>query len=223
MTNTINSTYLYDPDNWLISLHRSLREYILRGFKNSVKNGNGDSIGDQVYQVEFDFPGSDQLARLMPLQKTLIHFVVDDIENPILGFGDAVVSRTPDPTNTYMIEEEAVPHVVNYDVGIWASDDSGGSTARLEAYQVLNSLFSGPLAMNGCRVQTGGVEIRSFVGGRFIIETINDVPVFRTVDTTLVVRVYERNTPDLEDRPLADEIVQNPGLTVMPGDQSLTP
>jgi hypothetical protein len=213
----MNNTYLYNPYKWLPSLQRSLQEYVMTGAKNSIVNGDDEPVGDQVYQVEFDFPSPDHLARLMPLPKTLIHFVIDDIENPTLGFGDGVVNSILDAEGQTVIEEQTAAHVVNFDVGVWASDNSGGSTARLEAYQLLTDLFAGPRALGACREQTGGVEIRSFDGGRFVLDSINDVGVFRIVDTTLVVRVYSLNAPD--PAVVVGEIVQDPELTV--GDEIL--
>jgi hypothetical protein len=193
---------VFDPQQWVVSLFRTLKDYVL------------DEIDGDVFEVVFEFPAANSAPELMPNEKALIHFSIDDIENRTFGFGHNVVKETiiePAGGNPGTVQgHEAGCHYVNFDVGIWAADFSGGVTVRLQGYQALMSLFYGAAAFKKLRER--GVEIVSYNGGRFITERINDVPIFRTIDSELVVRVYSERllVPD----GYVESIEQEPGLTI---------
>jgi len=187
----------YNPDQWLTSLQRTLSGLISDEIDAYIQDAGGDA-GLKVYDVVFDWPDAAELATGARLEKTIIHFVIDDINNLKLGFGDDTVSATEititDPdTITY---HEGQRHELNFDVGVWASDKSGGSTARLVVYEMLQRLFSMESGRRKVRLDTDGVEILRFNGGRFITDKINDVRVYRIIDSELVVRVFSRLSGD---------------------------
>ena len=206
----------FNPDKWLETLHRYLHDFVLQRINEAVKDDTNADAGLQAYDVVMDWPEADDPARDIQLEKTLIHFVVDDIDSAKLGFGDDTVNATeelhdaPDPDIVNF--HQARRHVVNYDVGLWASDQSGGSTSRLVAYQMLDSIFGGDDARRDFRDSTGGIEIIRFNGGTFITERVNDVRVFRIIDCELVVRVFSRRL--LSDEVIVEDIVQNPLLAI---------
>jgi hypothetical protein len=172
----------FDPDEWLTSTFRALKDYLMR-------NADRD-----IYEIVGSFVEADDLARELPLKKTIIHFEVDIIDNNLLGFGDGVVKVNEDEIQETVSEEEAVWHEINFDVGVWASDGTGGVTARMDAYQLLCNLLSGPSAEERFFTESEGVEIRYFRGGRFDLEKVNDVRLYRAVDMELLVRVAGRKT-----------------------------
>ena len=171
-----------DPDEWLLSTFRAFKDHLSRNFDRDL------------YEIVGSFAEADDLARDVPLRKSLIHFEIDDIDNMRLGFGDGVVKIIEDVPDQSLTEEEAQWHEINFDMGIWASDDTGGVTARLEVYQRLCNLLDGPSAEERIHTETDGIEIRSFSGGRFDLEKVQDVRLFRVVDMELVVRVAGRKT-----------------------------
>lgn len=179
----------FDPDNWLVSLFRSLKSYI-------------ETNEPGIYDIIGSFPSDIELRQSMPLRKTLIHFEIDDISNSSLGFGDSVVEEEYDVNNQLVIKQQATQHEVNFDLGIWASEASGGVTARLNAYQTLTQLFQGPIAFQKIKDNIG-IEIVSFQNGAFVIEQIQDLNVWRVAGITLVVRVFSRQAltpePSVED------------------------
>jgi hypothetical protein len=97
---------------------------------------------------------------------------------------------------------------------VWASDQSGGSTSRLIAYEILDKAFGGEMAKRKCMEATQGVELISFMGGRFVMDSINDIRIFRIVNAELVVRVYSRK--DGSALIVPDSITQVPVLTIPP-------
>lgn len=185
---------IFDPDSWLISLHRALKDYVENEINEYVQSG-GNGVGLDVYDVVFDWPDAAELAKEAELPKTIIHFVVDDMDTRRLGFGNqhvaAVEEDRAEPASDLIRFHEANGHIVNFDVGVWASDQSGGSTARLVVYEMLFKLFGTEAARRRTR-DTIEVEIQRFNGGRFIIDKIGDVRVYRIIDSELVVRVYSR-------------------------------
>lgn len=190
----------YDPENPYVTLWRSLIAYIQA------------SIGTNVYEFVPSYPRPDDVAKRMPLKKTLIHFEVDDIENRRLGLGDGVVDAAYDDPAFTIEEHEGNAHIVTFDIGVWASHETGGPHARLQARQHLDRLLHGPSAQRACLAATDGVDIIEFTGGRNLTDTISDIPVFRTVDLTLRVRVYSRKR--LTPQTFIDDILQEPGLTI---------
>jgi hypothetical protein len=184
-----------NPDLWLTSTFDALTDYITGEIDGYVKDNLNADAGLNVFEISFDFPAADGQPVSAEIDKTIIHFIVDDIDNGRLGFGQQYVSsvETVEGGVTSVVPAEARPHVVNFDVGIWASDQSGGTTARLRAYEMLDKLLASDIARRKCADATDGVEIRSFRNGRFITDTINDIRVFRVVGAELVVRVYGRD------------------------------
>lgn len=195
-----------DPNEWVTTLFRGLKDYIL-------KNTDAD-----IYNVIGNFPPTELFTNRQPFDKTIIHFEYDDIRNPTFGFGDNVVDSIYDDTAKTVIPIEAKIHIANFDVGIWASERSGGDTARMLAYQKLNDLFTGTLAYRSLR-DSRGIEIVSFDGGNFIQEDIDDITVWRVSGATLVVRVFSRTSPP-EPIPYIDydTITQEPSLEIQPSD-----
>lgn len=178
----MSSVYQFNPDDWLVSATRAIETYVA-----GQLNGN-------LYQVEMSFPDVLTWPRTTPMAKTLIHFEQDDIADPILGIGFPGVDVFDAELGTYVLHE-AARHQLNYDVGVWASAASGGETSRMRAVQALKNIFT----VAGSRVDfhdaTGGVKVLSFDGGRNHLDRINDLPVYRTVEMTLVVEVFSRHIP----------------------------
>lgn len=185
---------------------------------NEVAESVSPSVGLDVYQVVFDYPMAVDEAVKSNFEKTIIHLEIDDVENMGLGFGSNIVKETYNPGDVSnpatTVESEARSHRVNFDVGVWASDQSGGSTSRLVTYEMLDKAFGGQFAKQKCMDATQGVEIISFQGGRFVVDTINDIRVFRIVNCELVVRVYSRK--DGSELIVPDSISQSPALTIPP-------
>jgi hypothetical protein len=174
----------FNPDLYLTTMWRSLKGYI------------DTALTDSLYEVILGFPSPTDLDRLVPLEKTIIHFEIEDMPERPLGFGDNYVDYYRDetaPPDGQTIEYwQAHEHMIDFDVGIWASAESGGVTARLEARQLLSQLFSGKKAYRDCMETTDGVHIQRFTGGRNLIDSHGDIPVWRMVDILLTVKVFSR-------------------------------
>lgn len=221
----------YNPELWLETLTRGIHDYALEGFRNSVLDPDDNPVGDEVYEIIMEFPGTDEVLRLVPLEKTLIHFEIDTIEDLELGFSgreQTIVRQTYDPDLQQIIQQEGVEHRVNFDVGIWTSDRAGGKTQRLRAYQNLIRLFQGKLAHDDLREATlrldggefdGCLELLNFTGGRFLSEQVNDVILHRMINCSLVIRCYSRTSPLRPPVPSIEEIGQEPELII---DDNLT-
>lgn len=198
-------TFTYDPENWLISAMRSLGEYVK------------ENVGEEFYNVIFEFPSAETLNYLVPQNRSIIHFEIDDIENKVVGFGDNIFRYNYDAATGTVKPQEGREHFLDLDVGIWSWDKSGGTTSRLRAYQVLTDLFNGARAYRRTFEETthgdGGLEIQSWTGGRFLTEQVNDMLVYRTVDATLRLRVYSR-TPSGAAEPAIVEYEQDPDLSI---------
>lgn len=176
----------YDPEIWLESTTRALREYV-------------DSAFSAAYEVIMEFPATDVVMQMVPLEKTLIHFEIDDIVERPLGFGANIGDYNYDdsvPGSETSSPQEVSIHTINFDVGAWASDRSGGTTSRLRAKQTLSRLFIGKMAQENLDAATsngdGRIEILKYEGGRFLTDKINDVDVYRISGSTLEVRVFSR-------------------------------
>jgi hypothetical protein len=210
----------YDPRDWLLSLQRSLESYVVGRFATVTP---GVDL-NEVYEIVWDYPTALSLPDPAEFTKTIIHFDIDDITTARLGHGTGIVqSAVTDGTDTdagSVVDSEAMSHVVNYDVGVWASDLSGGVTSRLKAYQLLDKFLSGEIARQKCLIATQGVEIKFYRSGRFITEAINDVRTFRVVGAELEVRVFSLDDADPEI--LVDqEPTQEPELVIQGDDGSL--
>jgi hypothetical protein len=213
---------LYNPEKFLETAVRGLKDYAEEGFRKSVRDDGENYVGDQLYEIIMEFPSTADVLRLVPLPKVLIHFEIDDIDDRILGFGDGIVVDNYDPLLMLHKPQEAGEHRINLDVGIWCSSRSGGLTARMRAYQTLRNLFQGPLAHERLKTATtsyvegvfdGCLEILEFSGGRFYQEEINDIPVFRLINCQLVIRCFSR-TPIDEIIPSIEEVTQIPELII---------
>jgi hypothetical protein len=136
-----------------------------------------------------------------------------------VGIGPQIYAQNYDSATQTVTPQEAGWHQINFDVGIWTSDKAGGTTARMRAYQILNNLLHGSLGQKAFDASADGgdgrVEILRWDGGRFITETINDVPTYRSIDGVLEVRVFSR-TPRIIAPPVPaiEEILQAPGLVI---------
>jgi hypothetical protein len=208
----------YDDTNWLPSLFRTLNDFISGAVDSSVQGNSGGNSGLKVYRLTFDFPAAATVADELPFRgedgrpQSIIHFVIDDIDNHPLGMGDNVVDEILSEDELTLIPVEAEMHMVNFDVGIWATDASGGSTARLVAYQMLSQVFGPTSAKESFQTLTGGLEIVSFRGGRMIQETVNDIRLYRVIDSELIIRAYSRQ--NVPDQPVVGDVAQNTGLII---------
>lgn len=190
----------------------------MAGFTNAVLDNNNNAAGDQIYDVIMEFPGPLLDNADNPLPKTLIHFEIDDERDMMVGLGENIYADNYDGVAHTVNPQYAGLHQINFDVGIWASDQSGGTTARLRAKQILYDLLGAPSGRINFQATTDGgdgrVEILDYTGGRFIRDTINDVPVFRMIDGQLVVRVYSRTKLSATPGPSIEGIDQAPALTI---------
>lgn len=202
---------VYDPFNWLPSAYAKLETYIKDEIDKAVVRDGNVPIGSQVYDVVMDSPEAVELPKPAEFTKTIIHFGIDDIENRRLGLGTNKIESVYDEAAQTVYEIEAKWHELNFDVGVWASDQSGGSSSRLRAYKVLHQILGTEIGKRRCQAQTG-VEIRTFIGGRFIIERPNDVRLYRIIGAELVVRLHSQlaDAPDV----IVGEVVQEPDLEI---------
>jgi hypothetical protein len=200
----------YDPFDWLPSAFEMLHEFIKSEVDAAVLSGS-DPIGLQVYDIVMDYPDSADLPLFAEFEKTVIHFAIDDISNQRLGHGENKIDSIYDDTANTITEIEAQFHEVNFDVGVWASDQSGGTSSRLRAYRVLHQILGSEIARQKCREQTG-IEIKSYTGGRYIIERTNDVRLYRIIGAELVIRLHgqQMDNPDV----IADTATQVPELEI---------
>ncbi len=209
----------YDPEIWLESFNRTLKEYVLEGVDNAIKDQGGAAAGDKIYEVVFEFPGTELLEKLMPNDRALMHFEIDDPQNRLVGIGDNIFRDNFDAADDTIRPQEARVHEINLDVGVWSWDRSGGTTTRMRAYQILLNLFHGSRAQKAAwefsTSGDGGIEILSFTGGRFLTEQIGDIPVYRIVDCQLECRVYSR-TPMPAREPAIESFTVNPNLVISP-------
>lgn len=194
----------HEHDLWLLSTVRQIKAYV-------VDNLVADPAFGEDVEVEMSFPDTANWTKKTPLDKILVHFEIDDESEPILGFGiPTTIVDNGDGTQT---ESEAVQHLINFDVGIWVSAEMGGHTKRLEARQALKNLFATATARQNFR-DALGIQIVSFEGGSDVLDRINDVPVWRTTQMTLIVRVFSKHTPD-EAVVQFDDFDQEQELTIV--------
>jgi hypothetical protein len=212
----------FDPEQWLETATRGLKDYTEKGFYESVVDDGFNWVGDQVYEIVMEYPSTDKLARLLPVAKTVIHFEIDDIDDRMLGMGEGIFRWNYDPIRASVSPQDASEHRINWDVGIWASDRSGGLTARLRAYQTLKNLFQGPIAIDALRDATMSyvdgeaescLEIIDFSGGRFYTDSVNDITTYRLINCSLLIRVFSR-TPKTVEIPTIEEITIIPELII---------
>lgn len=211
----------YDPTEWLTSATRSLNDY-LESRISEVADGNGLD----AYEIIMEYPAAAELPRSSEFTKTLIHFGIDDIVNTNIGIGEnifdtVITDGTQDVAGT-IVGHQGMRHEINFDVGIWASDFSGGLTSRLRAYEYLTRFLQGEIARQKCLAFTDGVEIVYYRSGRFVTETINDTRVFRVVGAELEVRVFSYDSTDA-DTLIDGEPILEPELEITDNSGSLVP
>jgi hypothetical protein len=201
----------YNPEKWMETTLRVLKEYV------------EDNVNTRIYNVVMEFPGSIVDAGKLPIPKTIIHFELDAVDSGPVGFGDGKFADNYDAATQTIAPQYATVNVLTFDVGIWASDRSGGTTARMRARQALEFLFGvngGGLSklMDYSDNGDGGLEILSFSGGRFVLDSsTRDFRLYRMVDCQLVIRVFSRTPIPVDDpgQPTIEQITQTPNLTII--------
>lgn len=207
----MSQIYVFDPEKWLESLTRGIKEYTETGFKNSVLDNNGDPVGDQLYNVVMEWPAAFLEPEKLPMSETIISFEIDETAQRMLGFGDQTALKNYDEDLQTVKPQSAERQNVNFDWGVWTSHRAGGTTARLRAMQVMSQIFHGAQAQLGLRAATDGgdgyLEIERFSTGTFATERINDVDVFRVMGGELVICCYSRTPMPTVGTPTIEGIV----------------
>lgn len=214
----------YDPENFLVSLTRAIKAYVIWGMNAFLGSGvvyNSQTNTSGVIDVIMEYPPAGVEVYTTPLPRSILHFEIDSVDGELVGFGNNIFKETYDEVEKFLIQQEGSAHRVNFDVGIWTSDKSGGTTMRLMMRQALDQIFLGVKARNNFKLAVdngnGSPEILSFSGGGFIVENLNDVKTYRMIDCTLELRCYSRSKADVSDAvPTIEEIDQAPGLTIVP-------
>jgi hypothetical protein len=174
---------VYDPEKWLESATRCLKEYAEQEFNRAVHEGS-EPVGQYAYEIVMEFPGTTLDNRKIPMRRTIIHFEIDDIVSRLVGIGDNIYRTNFDAATSTVTPQDAMVHQINFDVGIWASDASGGTTSRARAKQILMNAFGGAHGFHKLgKFSDGGdgeLEIIQFSGGRFMMDRINDLGVYRS-------------------------------------------
>lgn len=204
----------FDPDDWLVSTTRAIGAYV------------SNYLNDPDLGVEMSFPDTRNMQKETPLDKALIHFEQDDISDPVLGFGvpgKDVFDYVTDPAAPTYAKHETMQHHINYDVGVWVPAEIGGATKRMQLTQSLKNMLTtatGKKALNGA---TGGLWIVSFEGGRNELDRINGIPIWRTLNMTLIIKVFSRHIPATILVPGDGDYKQNPDLTIQSATGTLVP
>ena len=175
--------YSYDPTNYLTTTLRSIQEYVTDQLHAAT------DIGD-VVDVEMSFPDTRSWMKTIPLERSLVHFELDDDPEMRLGFG---VPTTQDDDGDTTTLSEPVPHELNFDVGVWTSAQSGGTTKRGQLRQALYAIF-GPASARREFTEQTGIVIKSYGGGHDVLDRVGDVPIYRTAAITLVASVFSKHT-----------------------------
>lgn len=178
----------FDPDNWLVSGTRELQDYVTAYIATNLPDDYED------VSVEMSWPDTEHWTKETPLAKSIIHFEQDDANSTVLGFGTPGVDVFDEVEGTFELHE-AAQHLVNYDVGVWVSAEGGGATKRMQLVQALKNCFVPAGARIELNETTGGVNVISFNGGQNHIDRINDLPVWRAMNMTLIVRLFSRHVP----------------------------
>lgn len=198
------SVYPYDPADWLVSMTRGLESFVK------------SKLSAALYDVQMGFPDPAELVKPNPAKKVLVHFERDAVDSPAWAFGIQGVDEWSEPdhlSGTFRVLE-AQRRLVNFDVGVWATLDAGGETIRMKAVQALHDMFGSNGAKEDFNFQLGGVVIREFSGGSDVTDRINDTPVWRTIDMTLVLEAFSKSTPEPSVVPESFDI--NPDLDIIP-------
>lgn len=200
------SQTIYDPANWLVTMTRALEDYAKAAFD------------PELYTIQMSYPVIADLANGQPLDKVLIHFERDAVDSPVWAFGIQGQDEWTDPsheTGTFRVIE-AQRQLVNYDIGVWASADAGGETYRMMAVQMLHNLFGPAGAKVKFNTVTEGLTLRSFTGGRDATDRINDLPVWRTMDMTLVVEAFSKEADPPEGDWVPEGFILHDNLDITP-------
>jgi hypothetical protein len=171
------STVAVDPDNWLPTFFRALKAYVETKFDLDA------------YEIRFGFPND---VDKLPLAKTIVHFEIDDIVYVHIGMGDQQYGGVYDETAVTITPWEAQCYEVMVDMGVWATANTGGSTARLVGTQTLFDALAGPANYKYIRTNVG-IEVLGFSGGSFVMEEVSDIEIWRVVDIAMRLRIYARN------------------------------
>lgn len=204
---------VFDPDHYLTSTVRALQDYITNAFDAGLVT------------VIPEFPPPDSWET--PIGKVVVHLEKDADDPQPIGFGTFSRLTYDDATQTVTQEEATAWYLINFDLGIWAFEETGGSTARMEVEETLKQLFIGNSADLDLAAATNGIHVYSFSGGRHFTDSINSLPVWRTMDMTLIVRVCGRRThaatEAIMDFDQAPELVIGVTPTDPDGDPVVTP
>lgn len=203
---------IYDPDTWLESLTRTLGDYVTT------------TLNDPDSTVEMSFPDTAHWTKKTPLDKAIVHFEQDHISDPVLGFGvpGVDVLDDTDPANPISTLHEAAMHLVNFDVGVWVSAEMGGATKRMTLTRQLKDIFATATGRIAFNTDTGGLQVVSFEGGRNQLDRVNDIPVWRALDMTLIVRCFSRHIPAV-GVVVPTDFTQGENLTIVSEDGTAKP
>jgi hypothetical protein len=195
----------FDPESWLETAVRGVKDYAEQALNGS-------------YEIVMEFPTQEFDSRTTPWDKTIVHFAIDSQDDYALGFGSEPTVWNFSEAEQGVFPQWGAAHRINFDVGVWATDASGGLTSRLRAKQYLHDAFGLPQGVMLLREATdnddGKLEIISFSGGRNLIDTVNDFRVYRMVDCNLEIRVFSRTRMPDEAGPAIMDIPQEPVLFI---------
>lgn len=206
--------YSYDPNDYLLSTQRSLKAYVEDQLATLTSTQG-------AVEVINSFPVTDDWSLKSPLEKAIVHFEVDDDPDMVLGLGVPQVIETIGVGETTATVSEPALHELNFDVGIWTSAQSGGTTKRSQIRQALFGIFGpggGRVAFNEA---TDGVVVVSYGGGADVTDRVNDLPIFRTTQITLVLSVFSRHVAPVNIVPLVTGFDQQQRLSIEGPDGSL--
>lgn len=180
------TSYVYDPTRYLTTTKRVLKDYV------TDKLVADPTIGD-VVDVQMSFPDTRDWTLKSPLERSVVHFELDDDPEVRLGFGVPQAQEDGDDPDTVVLSEPAL-HMLNFDVGIWTSPQSGGETKRMQIREALYSIFGPAGARQDITQATDGIVVVSYDGGSDVLDRVNDLPVYRTTQIVLVVKVFSKHT-----------------------------
>lgn len=196
---------VYDPEHWYESTVRTLEAYVKA------------NMNSRVYDVEMEFPGAIVDSQKVPLKKTMLHFAIDDVKSSVLGMGDNAFAQNYDASTHSIFPQYANQHEFTFDVGVWASDRSGGTTQRMRARQQFEFLF-GSGGIDKLRSFSDGgdgvLEILSFTGGTNVLDESNGVRLYRMVNCMLVIRVFSRTPLPSTGIATIEQILQSQTITI---------
>lgn len=176
--------YIYDPTDYVSSVSRVIRAYV----KDQLL---GNPVIDDVVDVEMSFPDTRSWTKASPLPRALVHFELDDDPPMVLGFG--VPQTQDDQDDDTAIISEPGYHRLNFDVGIWTSPQSGGTTMRAKLRSALYAIFGPAGARRAFNTATQGLVVGSYGGGGDVLDRVNDLPIYRTAQIELIVVAFSKH------------------------------